>query len=239
MVMAMENTPHGLLASRLHHHQRQHRDQDHHDDEDADQGGGRRRGAEFVAGHLAQRTAPSPGGDPQHQVVLHAAGEHGADDDPDAAGQIAHLGGQHRTDEWPRPGDGGEMVAEQHPPVGRHVVGAVVEDFGRGGVVVARAHDLHLDQPGIEPESDDVGADRGDHEPHRVHGLAAGERDDRPGDGADHGDDAEDDFVPNGDGGAVDDRDGRQVVIGADVADVFVVHSHGQTLRRPAARLPG
>ena len=148
-------------------------------------------------------------------------------------GRVAHLGGQHRSDEWSGSGDGGEMVAEQHPPVGRHVVGAVVENFGRRGVVVARADDLHFDQPGIEPEADDVGADRRDHQPHRVHRLAPGERDDRPGDRTDHGDDAEDDLVPDGDGGAVDDRDGWQVVVGADVADIFVVHSHGQTLRRP------
>ena len=124
-------------------------------------------------------------------------------------GQIAHLGGQHRADEWPGPGDGGEMMAEQHSPVGRHVVGAVVENFGRCGVVVARANDLHLDQPGIEPESDDVRADRRDDKPDRVDRLAASERDDRPADGADHGDDGEDDLVPDGDGGAVDDRDGR------------------------------
>ena len=48
----------------------------------------------------------------------------------------------------------------------------------------------------------------------------------RPGDGADHGDDSEDDLVPDGDGRAVDDRDGWQVVVGADQADIFVVHSH-------------
>ena len=92
-------------------------------------------------------------------------------------------------------------------------------------MVVARADDLHLDQPRIEPEADEVGADRRDHEPDRVHGLAAQERDDRPGDGTDRGDGAEDDPVPGGDGGAVDDRDGRQVVVGADVADPIVVLS--------------
>ena len=117
------------------------------------------------------------------------------------------------------------MMAEQHPPVGRHVVGAVLQYLGGRGVVVARADDLLLDQPRIEPVGDDVGADRGDHEPDRIDRLAADERDDRPGDRAEHGDDREDDLVPGGDGGAVDDRDGRQVGIGADVADVFVVVS--------------
>jgi hypothetical protein len=187
--------------------------------------------ADLVAGHLAQGAPAPSGGDPQHQVVLHGAGEHRAEDDPDAAGQITHLGGQHRADEWSGSGDGGEMVAEQHAPVGRHVVGAVVENFGRRGVVVARANDLHLDQPGVEPEADDVGADRREHKPDRVHRLAAGERDDRPRDGTDDGDYPEHDLVPDGDRGAVDYRDGRQVFVGADVADRPLL-GHGQTLRR-------
>lgn len=121
------------------------------------------------------------------------------------------------------------MVAEQDPTVGRHIIGAVFEDFRRCGVVVTRADDLHFDQPRVEPEPDDVGADRRDHDPDRIDRLPAYERDDGPRDRADHGDDPEDDPVAQADGGVVDDRDGRQVVMRADVADIVVVHSHGQT----------
>ena len=73
-------------------------------------------------------------------------------------------------------------------------------DFCRRGVVVARMDDLRLDQPRIEPVSDDVGADRRDDEPHRVDRLAANEGDDRPGHRAEYGDRAEEDFVPGADG---------------------------------------
>jgi hypothetical protein len=112
------------------------------------------------------------------------------------------------------------MMTEQHPPVGRHVVGVVLENLSRCRVVVARAYDLHLDQPRIEPECDHVGAYRGEDEPDRVDGLPAEERDDGPRDGADHRDDPEDDLVPGGDRRSIDDRYRRQVLLGADIGDV-------------------
>lgn len=92
------------------------------------------------------------------------------------------------------------MVSEYHPPVGGHVVGAVVEDFGRGGVIVAGTDDFHFDQPRIKPEPDDVGAARCDHDPDRVDRLVAEERDDGPGESADHGNGHEEDLVPKRDG---------------------------------------
>ena len=91
------------------------------------------------------------------------------------------------------------MVTEQHPPVGGHVVSAVFQDFGRGGVVIARLDDLRLDEPRIEPVPDDVGADGRDDEPDRVDRLAADEGDDRPGHRTEQGDQPEDDLVPGAD----------------------------------------
>ena len=183
------------LGKGLHHHQCQHRQEDRHDRDDPDDGGRAADGTEFVADHLTQRAAPSSGGDPQHEVVLHTSGENRADDDPDGARQITHLHRQHRADERTRPRDRGEVMAEQHAPVGRHVVGVVLEDLGGRCVVVARTDDLHLDQPRVEPEADHVGADRRDDEPHRVDRLPAEERDDRPGDRTEQRDDPEDDLV--------------------------------------------
>src|SRR5580693_1382269 len=231
IVMAMENTPHGLWASAR---------------TTTSASTAIRITMMMRTPNIAATTAPPPGGDPQHQVVLDGAAEHRADDNPDAARQITHLSGQHGTDERPGTGDGGEVMAEHHAPIRRQVIGAVVENFGRRRVVVARTNDLHLDQPRVEPEADDVGADRRDHKPDRVHRLAASERNDRPGAGTDHGDYAEDDLVPDGDGGAVDYRDGWQLGVGADVADITVVLGlvlwfgrllgHAQTLRRSRIR---
>ena len=111
-------------------------------------------------------------------------------------------------------------MAEQHPAIGRHVVGVVLENLGGRGIVVARLDDVHLDQPRVEPEPDHVGADRGDDEPHRVDRLPAEERDDRPRDRTDQRDDAENDLVACGDRRAVDDRYRRQILVRADIGDV-------------------
>ena len=82
--------------------------------------------AQLGADHVAERAAVAPRGEEQDSHVLHRAGEHDAGQDPQRAGQVAHLRGQHRPDQRAGAGDGGEVVAEQHVPVGRHVVEAVV-----------------------------------------------------------------------------------------------------------------
>ena len=68
-----------------------------------------------------------------------APAKHHAGQDPQHAGQVAHLRGQHGADQRAGAGDGGEMVAEQHVAVGRHVVEAVVELVGRGLALAGRA----------------------------------------------------------------------------------------------------
>ena len=214
-----ENAPRAF-GERVDDHKAQHRQQDDHDHQHPDD---RRRSAdsaEFVARHLAQRAPAPTGRDGQHQIVLHTPGQHRADDDPDGAREVTHLGGQHRTHQRAGSGNRREVMAEEHPTVGRHVVGAVLVDLGRGRMVVARLDDLHLDQPGIEPVPDDVCADRRDDEPHRVDRLPAHESDEGPGDRAQHGHCPEDQPVAHGDRGAVDDRDRWQVFVGSDERDV-------------------
>ena len=137
MVIAIENTPHGLSARALTTTRASTASRMTMIDEHADDRGDAADRAQFVARHLAERAAAPPDRDRQHQVVLDAPGEHGADDDPDGARQVAHLHGQHRADQRTGAGDRGEVMAEQHPPVGRHVVGAVLEQLGGRGVVVA------------------------------------------------------------------------------------------------------
>ena len=83
------------------------------------------------AHHVAERLAVAPGREEQHGHVLHRAGEHDAGEDPQRAGQIAHLRREHRADQRPGAGDRGEMMAEQHVAVGRNVIEAVVVAIGR------------------------------------------------------------------------------------------------------------
>ena len=210
------------LGERTDHDKGQHRQQDHHDDEDADDGGYAADRAELVARHLSQRATAPSGGDRQHQIVLNTAGHNRADDDPNGSRQKPHLHGQHRADQRTGTGDGGEVVSEQHPPVGRHVIRGIFEKLCGGGIVVTRSDDLHLDQPSVEPEPDDVGADRGDDEPHRVDRLSAEEGDDRPRDRTDDRDDSEDDLVSGRDRRSVDDGDRRKILVGSDVSDIAV-----------------
>ena len=131
IVIAIEKVPQGDCGERVDDDQREHRQQDDHDREDRDQRGGAADRADLVARHLAEALAVAAHREEQRDHVLHGAGEDDADDDPDRARQVAHLRGEHGADERAGAGDRGEVVAEQHPPVGRLEVDAVVEPLGR------------------------------------------------------------------------------------------------------------
>ena len=73
----------------------------------------------------------------QGEEILDSAGEADADHDPQQAGHVAELGGQHRADQWACAGDGREVVAEEHPLAGRVVVVPIVQTVrGRLACVV-------------------------------------------------------------------------------------------------------
>jgi hypothetical protein len=116
--------------------------------------------------------------------VLHRTGEDDADDDPDGAGQVAHLRGEHRPDQRAGAGDRGEVVPEEHPPVGDVEVDAVVQPLGRGGPPVVDPEHPPRDEPSVEAVGDRVGAQRGEQDPQRRDRLAARQGQDGPGDGA-------------------------------------------------------
>ena len=87
-----------------------------------------------------------------------------ADEDPDEPGQKAELRRQHRADERAGAGDGGEVVAEQHPAVGGHEVLAVGEAVRRGDARVVEDEDARGDECGVEAVADGERAQRHDHE---------------------------------------------------------------------------
>ena len=72
-------------------------------------------------------------GEEQNDHVLDRAGEDDADDDPDGSRQVAHLRGKHRSDQRSGTRDCREVVAEEHPPVGRVVIHGVVQPLRRRG----------------------------------------------------------------------------------------------------------
>ena len=99
--------------------------------------GPRRYGAgrlvDFLRGDVGEALPPVPHRGEQHDHIVHAACEHAADENPEQAGHVAELGGQHGAEQGAGGGDGGEMVPEEHVLVGIHVIVAV-------GVLDGRRH---------------------------------------------------------------------------------------------------
>ena len=179
-----EDAPRGL-GQRVDHDQREHRQDDDHDREDGDQGGDAADDADLLADHLAEALPVAAHREEHDGQVLHRAGEDDADDDPDGARQVAHLGGEHRADERAGAGDGGEVVAEEHPAVGDVEVDAVLQPLGRGGPLVVGPQHLVGDEPRVEAVGDRVRAQRGEQQPQRRDRLAAGDGQHAPADRAD------------------------------------------------------
>lgn len=194
-------------------------DEDEHDGEHTDDRGGAPDPSELVAGHLPEAASAASDRQVQDHVVLHRSGEDDADDDPQGARQVAHLGGEHGADERPGTGDRGEVVPEEHPPVRRHEVLAVFELLCGSGALVARLEHLVLDEPGVEAKADDVGAHRGEDEPDGVDVLAPDHGDHRPADRPEQGDEREDELLPSAHRVRRADGDGGTTGVGADSRD--------------------
>jgi hypothetical protein len=102
----------GAVGQRLDHDQRQHRQDDDHDQEGAEQRDHAGDEAELGPDQLAQRPTVAAHRDEQDHEVLHRARQHHPGQDPQRAGQVAHLRRQHRADQRAGARDGGEVVAE-------------------------------------------------------------------------------------------------------------------------------
>lgn len=137
------------LGQGLDHDQRQHREDDDHDQEATEQGDGARDAAHLLAHHVAQRATVAAGGEEQDHEVLHGTGQHHAGDQPQRAGQVAHLRGEYRADQRAGAGDGGEVVTEQNVLVGRDVVQAVVVEHRGGGSARVQLHHLGGDEQAV------------------------------------------------------------------------------------------
>ena len=84
-------------------------------------------------------------------------------------GKVAPLRGQHRPDQRSGPGNGGEVVAEQHDPLGGMIVHAVAQPMGGRRVVVVQDGHLGRQEGPVEPIGDRKRRQRHDHQPQRVH----------------------------------------------------------------------
>ena len=129
IVMPIVNTPQGLSASALTTTKpRPASAQKNEEDRDHGHEAGER--TDLGAGDVGERAATVTDGGDQHGEVLHASGQHGADEEPEKAGSESELGGERRTDQRAGAGDGGEVMSEEHPARGRDVVVAVGVECG-------------------------------------------------------------------------------------------------------------
>nr|GEU28427.1 response regulator GacA, putative [Tanacetum cinerariifolium] len=161
------------VGQRFDHDQRQHGQDDHHDHEGAEQGDHAGNRAQFGFDQVAQRAAVAPHRNEQHDEVLHGARKHHAGQDPQHAGQVAHLRGQHGADQGTGAGNGGKVVAEQHVLVGGDVVEAVIEALRRRQAPGVETQHVPGDVQAVIAVGDQVHADRGNHDPDGADRFAA------------------------------------------------------------------
>ena len=164
IVTTIVNMPQGLSLEGVHHHHG-HAGQGGDDDEQRGQRGGHPGDRpQQVAGDLRQRQAVLPHRGQQHHEIMYAAGQAGPDHDPGEAGKIAPLRRQHRPDQRPRSGDGGEVDAEQHQPPGGLVVDVVAQAVRGRDAVVQHRH-LGRQEGPVKTIGHQEGRQRGDHQP--------------------------------------------------------------------------
>ena len=81
------------------------------------------------------------GGEKNHHV-MHRAAENAADKNPQRAGQVAELGGQHGAHKRPGGGDGRKVVAVQNVFVGFHIVMTIGKTHSRRRAVAIKTQDF-------------------------------------------------------------------------------------------------
>ena len=168
-VMPMVKTPHGLLASALTttmpspasvtSRMNKHGDHRHQPGKRTDLG----------ARNIGQRASAVAHGGHQHGEVLHAPGQHRANQQPEKSRSKAELRRQGRTHQRSRAGNGRKVMPEQNPLGRRHVVVAVLIGVGGSDAAVVQHHRLGGDERAVIPVRQGVHAKRAQHNRKRVH----------------------------------------------------------------------
>ncbi len=168
--------------------ERQHREQDHHDQQHADHRNSACEFAKLGADHVAERTAVAARRGPQHDEVLHGTGKHDANNQPQRSGQISHLRRQHRPDQWAGARDRCKVMAKENGFIGRAIVEPVVEPAGGRQPVRIEAQHALSDEEAVEPEGEQIAADRCGDEPDGVDCFTTRQRQDAERNGSQYGD---------------------------------------------------
>src|SRR4029077_7168838 len=138
-----------------------------------DKGDGAGSLADLVACHLAHGFAVAADGEKKDHKALAVAAEDRAGQDPESSRKVAELRRQHRTHQRSRSGDGGKVMAEDHPLISADKVAAVLQALSRRGAHGIQRQHLGGDELGIKPIAQRVSTQRRHHQPHGADGLAA------------------------------------------------------------------
>ena len=122
-------------------------------------------GTEEISRDLRQRQAVEADRGHQHDKVVDPACQAGPDDDPGEAREKSPLGGKHRADQRPRPGDRGEVDAKQHQSPRRLVVDVVAEPMRGGDALVVQDGHAGGQEGPIEPIGHRKGRQGRDYQP--------------------------------------------------------------------------
>ena len=152
----MVNTPHGLSAKALTTTMPKPGQGDDQDQQHGNHGHHARKGADFGAGDFRQRMAFMPNRADQNREILHATGEHRADQQPDQSWRKTELGGKRWAHQRTGTGNGGEVMTEQHPFRRRHIVVVVFIQVSRRYSTIVQGHDLGREKRAVEAVSQGV-----------------------------------------------------------------------------------
>ena len=157
-----ERSP-GAFCERVDHDDAQTRDGNDHDGENGHHGDHAGHRTEFVPYDLRERAAVATNRRRENDEVMHGTGEHDADEKPQEAGREPELRCERGADQGSGARDRSEVVTEEHPAVGGHVVVSVREAMGgRDGRGVEREHPGG-DERGVVTIRDRDDAERAEH----------------------------------------------------------------------------
>ena len=152
---------------------------DHDDEEDGDHGRDARQRRDLGARDLRQRLPVTPHRRRQRDEVVHRPAQDDAEGEPQQARQIPELRRQHRPDQRPGPGDGREVMPEEHPLVGRDVVLPVLEPMRRRDAGVIERHHLRGEESRVVAIPDRRHSEEEEDERKGVHGCGVDSKGDR------------------------------------------------------------
>jgi hypothetical protein len=99
-------------------------------------------GTDLGAGHVRERAPAMAHRSDEHGEVLHTAGQHRADQNPEKARGKTKLRGQRRPDQRPGARDGGEVMSKQYPARRRNVVMSIREKMTWSGAAIVQRQRL-------------------------------------------------------------------------------------------------